>query len=44
MLGDDDLDGALTVQVEGGEHSQQELRDEQEECRQEEVCYRTALV
>ena len=37
MLGDDDLDGALTVQVEGGEDGQETLRGEQEEYRQEEV-------
>ena len=42
MVGDD-LEGALTVQVEGGEDGQETLRDEQEEYRQEEV-RRTASV
>ena len=36
MVGDD-LEGALTAQVEGGEDGQETLRDEQEEYRQEEV-------
>ena len=42
MVGDD-LEGALTAQVEGGEDGQETLRGEQEEYRQEEV-RRSAIV
>ena len=36
MVGDD-LEGVLTVQVDGGEYGQETLSGEQEEYRQEEV-------
>ena len=36
MVGND-LEGALTAQVEGGEDGQKKLRDEQEEYRREEL-------